>query len=81
MENFDFHVRTQILFGKNQIEALPKSLAPFGKKVLLVYGGGSIKKNGVYDNTYHVYHGYWAKAWLNWDEYFYNTVTKLKKYL
>jgi hypothetical protein len=31
-------------------------------------------KNGVYDNTYGVYHGYWAKAWLNWDEYFYNTV-------
>ncbi|WP_256414470.1 hypothetical protein [Acinetobacter sp. 5862] len=35
-------------------------------------------KHGVYDNTYGVYHGYWAKACLNWDEYFYNTVTKLK---
>ncbi len=51
MENFNFHVRTKILFGKNQIEALPESLEPFGNKVLLVYGGGSIKKNGVYDNV------------------------------
>lgn len=38
MKNFNFHARTEILFGKGQIEALPKALAPYGKKVLLVYG-------------------------------------------
>ena len=51
MKNFNFHARTEILFGKGQIEALPKALAPYGKKVLLVYGGGSIKRNGVYDSV------------------------------
>lgn len=51
MKNFNFHVRTEMLFGKGQIETLPKTLAPYGKKVLLAYGGGSIKRNGIYDNV------------------------------
>ena len=51
MQNFNFHARTEIIFGKGQIKALPKALAPYGKKVLLVYGGGSIKRNGVYDSV------------------------------
>ena len=51
MKNFNFHARTEIFFGKGQIEALPEALAPYGKKVLLVYGGGSIKRNGVYDSV------------------------------
>ncbi len=49
MNNFRFNVRTDIRFGQGQIEALPEVVAPYGKKVLLVYGGGSIKKNGLYD--------------------------------
>ncbi len=49
MDNFRFHVRTDIRFGKGQIESLAQILKPFGTKVLLVYGGGSIKKNGLYD--------------------------------
>ena len=40
---------TKLLFGKGQLARLPKELQRFGKKVLLVYGGGSIKRNGVYD--------------------------------
>ncbi len=48
MRNFDFQAATNILFGKGQIEKLPKVLAPFGKNVLLTYGGGSIKRNGLY---------------------------------
>ncbi len=51
MNNFRFHVRTDVRFGKDQIESLPELLAPLGKKVLMVYGGGSIKKNGLYDRS------------------------------
>lgn len=49
MENFDFHVSTDIRFGKARLAELPAVLNDFGKNVLLVYGGGSIKKNGLYD--------------------------------
>lgn len=49
MENFRFHVETDIRFGKDRLGELPEALNQFGKKVLLVYGGGSIKKSGLYD--------------------------------
>lgn len=49
MNNFTYHVYTDVRFGKKQINALPELIHPLGKKVLLVYGGGSIKKNGIYD--------------------------------
>ncbi len=48
MNNFTYQCPTKIVFGKDTIKEL-KGLLPEGKKVLLVYGGGSIKKNGVYD--------------------------------
>lgn len=50
MLNFDFYNPTQILFGEGQIASLAKHV-PAGARVLLVYGGGSIKQNGVYDET------------------------------
>jgi alcohol dehydrogenase YqhD (iron-dependent ADH family) len=50
MENFSFYVPTTIHFGKGQIENLTTSIKQFGgSKVLLAYGGGSIKQNGIYD--------------------------------
>ena len=49
MEQFIYHIPTKIYFGKGQIEHLADALKPYGNKVLLVYGGGSIKKNGIYD--------------------------------
>jgi len=52
MENYQFHAPTKMLFGKGQIQQLPNELKEFGKKVLLVYGGGSIKRNGIYDAIY-----------------------------
>ncbi len=52
MNNFRFHVRTDVRFGEGQITALPELIAPYGKKVLLVYGGGSIKANGLYQKIY-----------------------------
>ena len=51
MENFVFHAPTQIYFGKGEIENLPNILKKYGKNVLLAYGGGSIKKNGIYDKV------------------------------
>lgn len=51
MNDFVFHNPDKVYFGKNQIQHLPAELLKFGKKVLLVYGGGSIKKNGFYDTV------------------------------
>lgn len=50
MLNFDFYNPTQILFGQGQIASLAKQV-PAGARVLLVYGGGSIKQNGVFDEV------------------------------
>lgn len=51
MNNFRFHAYTDIRFGKGQVNCLPELLKPYGKKVLMVYGGGSIRKNGLYDKV------------------------------
>ncbi|WP_256080070.1 iron-containing alcohol dehydrogenase [Massilia sp. YIM B04103] len=50
MQNFEFHNPTRILFGQGQIAALARQV-PAGAKVLMLYGGGSIKSNGVYDEV------------------------------
>lgn len=52
MENFIYYNPTKLMFGKGQLEGLKSELARYGKRVLLVYGGGSIKKNGLYDNVF-----------------------------
>lgn len=49
MQNFMYHIPTQVYFGKGQISNLAPSIKAYGSKVLLVYGGGSIKKIGLYD--------------------------------
>lgn len=58
MDNFRFHVRTDIRFGKGQVDTLSEVLSPFGTKVLLVYGGGSIKRNGLYDKIKSLLHSF-----------------------
>lgn len=50
MYNFRFSIPTTIYFGKGQISHLSE-LSDYGSKVLLVYGGGSIKRNGIYDTA------------------------------
>ncbi|MBR1842180.1 MAG: iron-containing alcohol dehydrogenase [Oscillospiraceae bacterium] len=50
MNNFNYYVPTKIWFGKGQISHLTE-LSESGKRVLLVYGGGSIKKLGIYDEA------------------------------
>lgn len=47
--NFTYDIGTVVHFGKGQIEKLPEAVLQYGKKALLCYGGGSIKKNGIYD--------------------------------
>ena len=49
MNNFNFCVPTDIRFGKGQIACLPEELKKYGKRILMVYGGGSIKRTGLYD--------------------------------
>lgn len=49
MNNFSFQVPTTIHFGEGQIRKLASSLKAYGKNVLLTYGGGSIKKSGLYE--------------------------------
>ena len=49
MHNFNYYVPTDIFFGKGQISQLPAQIKKYGSSVLLVYGGGSIKKTGIYD--------------------------------
>lgn len=58
MENFRFNAYTNILFGKGQISNLPELLASYGKRVLLTYGGGSIKKTGIYNNILSLLNGF-----------------------
>jgi NADP-dependent alcohol dehydrogenase len=48
--NFDFHNPTRILFGEGQVERLAR-LVPAGARVLMLYGGGSIRANGTYDEV------------------------------
>lgn len=52
MKSFNYHVPTNVYFGKGQIQKLSEILKSYGNRVLMVYGGGSIKKNGVYEDVY-----------------------------
>lgn len=49
--NFTYCNPTKLYFGKESIKGLNKELPKYGKNVLLVYGGGSIKKSGIYDEV------------------------------
>ncbi len=49
MKDFTFFAPTRILFGKGKIAGLPAQIKKIADKVLLVYGGGSVKRSGIYD--------------------------------
>ena len=51
IDNFTYNTPTKLIFGKGVIKDLPEVIAGFGKNVLLTYGGGSIKKMGLYDKV------------------------------
>lgn len=50
MKNFSYQNPVKIIFGKDTIKEISKEI-PAKSKVLIIYGGGSIKQNGVYDQT------------------------------
>jgi len=49
--DFKYENATKIYFGKSSLDNLENELNNYGKKILLAYGGGSIKKNGIYDKV------------------------------
>ena len=51
MQNFDYVTPTRLIFGKGVVEQLPEVMRQYGKRILLTYGGGSIKKIGLYDKV------------------------------
>ncbi|NIZ19061.1 iron-containing alcohol dehydrogenase [Entomospira culicis] len=57
MLTFNFYRPTNLLFGEGKIEELP-SLVQKSERILMLYGGGSIKKNGIYDRTKKALAGY-----------------------
>lgn len=54
MLNFNYSIPTKIFFGDGQIEVLGNEIKKYGSKVLLVYGKGSIKKTGIYDEVVNI---------------------------
>jgi NADP-dependent alcohol dehydrogenase len=64
MNNFIFHNPTKLIFGKGTIETLAQEI-PAGKRVLVTFGGGSVKNNGVYDQVVralrnHIFFEFWG---------------------
>lgn len=55
--DFTYCNPTKLYFGKNALDGLNEELPKYGKRVLLVYGGGSIKKNGIYDKIVEILKG------------------------
>ena len=49
MNSFIYDIPVKVYFGENQLVHLGEELSRFGKRVLLTYGGGSIKKTGLYE--------------------------------
>ena len=58
MQNFDYQTPTRLIFGKGVIDKLPGVMTQFGKKILLTYGGGSIKKIGLYQKVLELLKGF-----------------------
>ena len=55
--NFSYHNPTKLYFGEESLGFLKQELANYGKNVLVVYGGGSIKKNGLYQEIMEILKG------------------------
>ena len=49
--NFEYVNPTKLYFGPKALDYLQRELPKYGNKVVLIYGGGSIKKNGIYDSV------------------------------
>lgn len=58
MNNFDYQTPTRLIFGKGVVGKLSEVMRPLGKRVLLAYGGGSIKRIGLYDKVLELLKGF-----------------------
>lgn len=54
MRNFEYVNPTKLIFGRGTVEQLREEVPKYGSKVLLVYGGGSVKRNGLYDQVVNI---------------------------
>lgn len=52
--NFVYCNPTKLFFGSDALDGLNEMLPLYGENVMLVYGGGSIKKNGIYDKVLNI---------------------------
>lgn len=52
--NFEYCNPTKLYFGENSLQYLNTELSKYGNNIVLIYGGGSIKKNGIYDEVYEI---------------------------
>lgn len=57
MNNFIYHNPTKLVFGKGQIARLGKMI-PSGKRIMITFGGGSVRRNGVYDEVVRALEGH-----------------------
>ena len=71
MEDFVYQNTTKILFGRNAEQKFASEVKAFADRILLVYGGGSIKKNGLYNRI--------VKQLQDNDIYFVDTPIRLKE--
>ena len=55
MINFEYYNPAKIIFGKGVENGVGREVAKYGKRVLLHYGGGSIKRNGLYDRVLRIF--------------------------
>lgn len=62
MQHFTFRNPTKLIFGRGEIEQLKQEVPQYGKNVLLVYGGGSIKRSGLYDQVINILASIGAKV-------------------
>ncbi|MDD7795461.1 iron-containing alcohol dehydrogenase [Clostridium sp. 'White wine YQ'] len=63
MLNFNYSIPTNIFFGKEQVNVLPNEIKKYASKVLVVYGGGSIKRSGLYDKVIELLKGNNIEYW------------------
>ena len=59
MENFVYHLPVKVIFGRDTEVQVGAEASNYGKKILLHYGGGSIKRSGLYDRGYKLFAGGW----------------------
>ncbi|WP_332238593.1 iron-containing alcohol dehydrogenase [Sporolactobacillus sp. KGMB 08714] len=62
MDHFVYYNPTKLIFGRGQLEQLKTEIPKYGKRVLLVYGGGSIKRTGLYDQVKQILDGLHAEV-------------------